>query len=214
MATEESTSAQACATQQRRNVDTPGTMARSRIAIRALLAVPVIVPLALALAAPPSMAVAPSHPAVASKLAAGGLKPTATERRVFKLTNRARGHGRFCGTKWYRAVPRLSYNRKLGLAARRHSGDMARHNYFDHYNLAGLTPWDRIEKAGYGPWRAAGENIAAGQLTPREVISAWLDSPDHCSGIMSKSVRQIGVGFAIGPGKYHRYWTQDFAAKR
>ncbi|MGV1037517.1 MAG: CAP domain-containing protein [Candidatus Nanopelagicales bacterium] len=189
------------------------TQPRRSVALFAPLTVLLLALLALAVAVPPSTAVAPTHPAVATKATTSGLKPSATERRVFKLTNRARGHGRFCGAKRYRTVPRLSYSRKLGLAARRHSKDMARHNFFDHYNLAGLAPWDRIEKAGYGRWRAVAENIAAGQQTPREVVTAWLKSPEHCSGIMSKSVRQIGVGFATGPGEYHLYWTQDFAAK-
>lgn len=212
------TCARTRATRLRRSAAVPTTRLRRSAALPALLTVPLIALLALVLAVPPSSAMTPattggSVTMAATKTAGSGLKPTATERRVFKLTNQARRHSRFCGAKRYRAVPRLSYSRKLGLAARRHSKDMARHNFFDHYNLAGLSPWDRIEKAGYGRWRAAAENIAAGQRTPREVVTAWLKSPGHCSGIMSKSVRQIGVGFATGPGKYHRYWTQDFAAK-
>ncbi len=188
-------------TRQRRQVRLPAPVAALLLAL-----------LALALAVPPSTAVAPAHPAVAAKAAARGVKPNAIERRVFELTNQARKHGRFCGSKWYRAVPRLSYNGKLGLAARRHSKDMARHNFFSHYNLAGQSPWDRIEKAGYRRWRAAAENIAAGQETPRAVVNIWLKSPLHCVNIMSKSVRQLGVGFATGRGEYREYWTQDFAA--
>lgn len=47
-------------------------------------------------------------------------------------------------------------------AAREHSWDMADNCYFDHNNLLGQTPFDRMKNQGIN-YRSAGENIAAGQ---------------------------------------------------
>lgn len=40
---------------------------------------------------------------------------------------------------------------------------------------------------------AASETIAAGQTTPERVLNAWLDSPRHCSRILSSDYTKIGV---------------------
>ncbi len=70
----------------------------------------------------------------------------------------------------------------------------------------------RIAAAGY---RASGwgENIAAGQSTPEEVVQGWMESPGHCRNIMNPEYRTIGIGYGVVPGSpYGTYWTQDFAA--
>lgn len=62
----------------------------------------------------------------------------------------------------------------------------------------------------YGAW---GENIAAGQETPEEVVQAWLDSPGHCAAMLSADYTHMGVGFYLeenGSDGYKYYWTQEF----
>ncbi|BDG35019.1 CAP domain-containing protein [Saccharococcus caldoxylosilyticus] len=44
----------------------------------------------------------------------------------------------------------------------------------------------------------AGENIAAGQRTPQEVVNAWMNSPGHRANILNKNFTHIGVGYAKG----------------
>jgi uncharacterized protein YkwD len=70
---------------------------------------------------------------------------------------------------------------------------------------------DRMSDAGYSgasPW---GENIAAGQPTPAEVVDGWMHSPGHCRNIMDPDYHVIGIGYAYdASSSYGHYWTQDF----
>lgn len=110
-----------------------------------------------------------------------------------------------------RGLPALARDIKLDTAARNHSADMANNNYFDHNSQDGTTFSQRITNAGY-TWVSAGENIAAGQRTPRAVMSAWMGSEGHCQNILSGSWADLGVGVASG-GSYGIYWTHDFARR-
>lgn len=58
-------------------------------------------------------------------------------------------------------------------------------------------------------YRAAGENIAAGQTSPSDVMNSWMNSPGHKSNILSESFDHIGVGYATG-GFYGKNWVQLF----
>jgi uncharacterized protein YkwD len=57
-----------------------------------------------------------------------------------------------------------------------------------------------------GPYR---ENVAVGQRTPEEVMSAWLNSPGHRRNILSSGISQIGVG-CVASSNGGLYWTQTF----
>lgn len=57
--------------------------------------------------------------------------------------------------------------------------------------------------------RAAGQNIAYGQATAREVFRAWMHSPTHRANILSKKFHRTGIaGVKSVTGVV--YWTQDF----
>jgi uncharacterized protein YkwD len=153
---------------------------------------------AVALAA----AVGPVGPAVAAAPSTGTAATTAQETRVLALVNRARAAAR---------CPALRRNAALTRAARGHSLDMARRNYFAHVTPGGTSPWTRIARAGY-PRAALAENIAAGQRTADAVVRAWLASPGHRRNILNCSMRSVGTGLATG-GRYGTYWTQDFGSR-
>jgi hypothetical protein len=55
------------------------------------------------------------------------------------------------------------------------------------------------------------ENIAHGQLTPGDVMDAWMNSPGHQDNILSPDVWETGVGYYAGGGD--RYWVQDFGRR-
>lgn len=58
-------------------------------------------------------------------------------------------------------------------------------------------------------YRSAGENIAWGQRSPKEVMNAWMNSSGHRANIMNPDFTTIGVGYyenAAGTG----YWCQLF----
>jgi uncharacterized protein YkwD len=134
----------------------------------------------------------------------------AFEAEVVERVNVARSQGATCGSQAFGATGPLVMEARLRCAARVHSLDMAARGFFDHVNPDGESPFDRMERAGYS-FRAAGENIAAGQTTPQEVVDGWLLSPGHCSNIMSPDFSQIGVGYVFASdGQLPHYWTQTF----
>ena len=89
---------------------------------------------------------------------------------------------------------------------------MASRRFFDHYNLSGESPFDRIEKTGYR-YRAAAENIAAGQADPRAVVASWMQSAGHCANLMSPAFTETGVGYQRLAGMPGHVWTQTFASR-
>lgn len=140
--------------------------------------------------------------------AAGNFRVRTLEAEVLRLVNHYRGERRKCGSKLYRRAAPLRWDRTLAKVAQAHSQDMAEDDFFSHNSLDGTTPFQRMRRAGYR-YRYAGENIAAGYVTPASVVKAWLRSPGHCQVLMSKKYRELGVGIAKG-GYYGTYWTQDY----
>jgi uncharacterized protein YkwD len=105
----------------------------------------------------------------------------------------------------------LTADGTLVRVARAHSADMAARGFFSHTNPDGLSPFDRMRKAGYAG-RTMGENIAAGYTSPGAVMDAWMKSPGHRANILNCAFAEIGVGYAAG-GSYRHYWTQAFGTR-
>lgn len=108
-------------------------------------------------------------------------------------------------------VAALTLCTPLNRAAADYAGVMAGQGWFDHTGPDGRQPWDRMAAAGY-QYRAAGENIAAGQQDVRAVMAAWRDSPGHYANIVSPNFRHLGVGRAASTDEYGVYWVQNFGA--
>lgn len=101
----------------------------------------------------------------------------------------------------------LAVDPHIRVAAQRYAEDMATRGFFAHESPEGTDPGWRMRAAGFG-WSAFGENIAAGQQTPREVIADWLASRGHCQNLMTPMFTVAGYGIALaGDGPY---WVQDF----
>jgi uncharacterized protein YkwD len=153
-------------------------------------------------ARPPTSASPSGGPLLPAGTGRPGASPqqgaVAFEQQVLDLVDQRRT-GAGCGA--------LRDDAKLTTAAREHSADMADRGYFDHNSPDGATPWDRIKAAGYADPSA--ENIAAGQPTPADVVTAWMNSEGHRANILNCSSKAIGIGFWRG-GSYGTYWTQDF----
>jgi len=77
---------------------------------------------------------------------------------------------------------------------------------FDHVRPDGSSCFSILDDYS---WTACGENIAAGQTTPREVVNAWMNSEGHRANILNPSFNKIGVGYTTG-GPYGSYWVQIF----
>ena len=137
-----------------------------------------------------------------------------TGRIILDAVNRARATERNCGERHFTAAPALKWNAALSAAALAHSTDMARQNYFSHEGKDGREVADRAVQAGYR-WRGIGENIAAGQQSPDEVMAGWLASPGHCANIMNRWFTEMGSAYAVGLGRAGRpYWTQVFGTPK
>lgn len=134
---------------------------------------------------------------------------------MLALTNTYRAAGAVCGSVYYPPVAALAWNAKLEQSALVHSTDMADNNYFDHTSkTTGSTLGTRVTASGYA-YSSAGENIAAGQRSIRQVMLSWIESPGHCTGVMSNSYRDIGVSCKINQASdYKYYWTMDLARPR
>lgn len=121
------------------------------------------------------------------------------ENEVIKIVNQER-------TK--RGLQPLKANWELSRVARYKSQDMANKGYFSHTSPTYGSPFRMMENFGIR-YTAAGENIAYGAKTPREVMTMWMNSTGHRNNILSQNYDQIGVGVAKNKrGVY--YWTQMF----
>ncbi len=136
----------------------------------------------------------------------------AFEDEVLRLVNEQRAIGGTCGTMTFRPSQPLRINPLLRNAARGHANDMATRNYYGHTSIDGRTPDQRVLAAGYR-YVLVGENIAAGQPTPAEVMRDWMGSPGHCANILKADFRDIGIGYAFTSStRYQHYWVQNFGA--
>lgn len=135
------------------------------------------------------------------------------EAEVLTIVNQRRSEGATCGGQAFGAAPPLSADPALTCAARIHSLDMAERNFFDHNNLDGESPFDRMMRAGY-VYSTAGENIAAGQPTAEQVMQGWMQSDGHCRNIMNPDFVHFGGGYvSTATAAYPAYWTQTFGAR-
>jgi len=157
--------------------------------IAALVCAALAIPVAAAQASTDVEPSSASHPARAAHV-----KPrsNAWEAKVLALTNAARkAHGR----KPLRAATcpdRL---------AERWTRHMARTHDFEHQSLDPFF--------GCANVHTAGENIAFGFETPRQLVSGWMHSPGHRANILNRHFHRIGVsGWRDTRGR--TYATQDF----
>jgi uncharacterized YkwD family protein/spore coat assembly protein SafA len=124
------------------------------------------------------------------------------ENQVIQLTNQQRAK--------YGLKP-LTANWELSRVARYKATDMRDKNYFSHTSPTYGDPFTMMKNFGIA-YRAAAENIAAGQTSPQEVVQAWMNSPGHRANILNATYTQIGVGYAQG-GSQRYYWVQMFILK-
>ena len=102
----------------------------------------------------------------------------------------------------------LKLSSKLTSIANVKAADMAKNNYLSHTSPTYGTPFQMLQHFGVS-YRSAGENIAAGQKSPQEVMQAWMNSSGHRANILNSSYTELGVGYYAG-GSYKTEWVQLF----
>ncbi|WP_342599524.1 CAP-associated domain-containing protein [Psychrobacillus sp. FSL H8-0483] len=124
------------------------------------------------------------------------------EFQLFDLTNAARV---------LRGLSVLTYDEAVSDTARKHSEDMATHNYFSHENLNGKSPFNRLEEDGL-VFSYAGENLAYGQTSSIFAHEGLMNSIGHRKNILSADYRNLGVGTAFNE-QSTPYYTENFYTK-
>lgn len=81
---------------------------------------------------------------------------------------------------------------RLEGAARAHSADMLRRQYFSHASFT----WRMRSSRAAGP--TFGENLAWGPTSAAWVVSAWLASPTHRANLLRPGFHRVGVGAIAG----------------
>lgn len=116
----------------------------------------------------------------------------------------------------------LKVNPKLMAAAKAHARAMAEQNFFGHTGKDGSKSGNRIKRQGYS-YRAAAENIAAGQKSASQVLGNWLKSAGHRRNILNCRLKETGIAVVYQPDDqpirgqsqpFRYYWVQVFAAPK
>jgi uncharacterized protein YkwD len=90
-------------------------------------------------------------------------------------------------------LPVLRVDFHLVRAARGHSADMMRRQYFAHGSVAGRA----VAAGARGP--LFGEDLAwATGITANWVVEHWLASPSHRAILLRPGFRRVGIGYAFG----------------
>jgi uncharacterized protein YkwD len=145
------------------------------------------------------LAVAPAGAEAASACRNADARPTSIShgkyaRAVRCLVNQAR---RRHGIRAVRA------NKRLTTAARRHSNNMVRFDFFAHVSPSGDDLSRRVARVRYGGRKSwsAGETLAWGigrKGTPRRLVRSWLNSPGHRGVVLNPRWRHVGIGAVYG----------------
>ncbi len=106
-------------------------------------------------------------------------------------------------------LPPVVLNFTLSKIADDYACEMIENSFFGHRDpVTGQGPGDRALLGKYS-FAAIGENLAAGQETPAEVVAVWMESPAHQAIMMDPKWTEIGIGVQFG-GEYATYWVLEF----
>jgi uncharacterized protein YkwD len=121
------------------------------------------------------------------------------EYQLFDLTNALREN---------HDLPILTWDNHVRETAREHSMDMAENQYFDHTNLQGQSPFDRMKEDNIR-FMTAGENLAYGQFSSIFAHEGLMNSLGHRKNILQGSYEYLGVGVAFN-NESQPYYTENF----
>ncbi|MBQ2802820.1 MAG: hypothetical protein IJF07_02860, partial [Lachnospiraceae bacterium] len=126
---------------------------------------------------------------------------TSYENEVLTLVNELRAEV---------GVAPLTLDTSLCQAANARVAEMSQAGELSHTRPDGSSCFTIFNDYGIN-YSTAGENIAAGQSTPQEVVSSWRNSEGHYSNMINASFTKLGIGFTnLGNGDYSTYWSQLF----
>lgn len=118
------------------------------------------------------------------------------EEQVVRLVNKERAKA---------GLKKLEMDKKLQMAAAKRAKELK--TLFSHTRPDGSVCFTALDKYNIS-YIVAGENIAMGQTTPKEVMNSWMNSAGHKANILSGNFTKIGIGCYQYNGRL--YWVQLF----
>lgn len=90
--------------------------------------------------------------------------------------------------------------------------DLAKENYFNHVSPK-YGRWANFFYSSEYDFNFAGENIAAGFVTAKGFVNAWMNSPTHRANMLDPRFSKIAIAVSSGTSKsyYRTYATQWFS---
>lgn len=122
--------------------------------------------------------------------------------QVFNLVNERRKAS---------GLAELQFNNTLAQVATYRCIEIIETDVFSHTRPDGTPCYTLFDQYGM-VYSAAGENLAAGQMNPDEVVTDWMNSPGHRANILG-DFTDIGIGVAIDKSGC-LYWAQSFTKRR
>lgn len=119
--------------------------------------------------------------------------------QLYDLTN---------ATRYKHNLSILSWSEIAAATGLKHSQDMAENNYFDHNNLAGESPFDRMNQDQIS-YRLAAENLAYGQTSSIFAHQGLLNSEGHRKNILHPDFELLGIGVSFNQ-ENQPYFTELF----
>lgn len=133
------------------------------------------------------------------------------EWEVLKLTNRERLANGQAPLSTFGSIQRAAHVRKQELITQ-----------YSHTRPNGFQCFTALTESGLG-YTSAGENIAAGQGSPKTVVEAWMNSSGHRENILDQKFTHIGIGYtdqkctvvtSTGSGQIKNGWVQLFVGDK
>jgi hypothetical protein len=91
--------------------------------------------------------------------------------------------------------PALKLNTRLSSAAQTKANDMVARNYWSHNTPTDEAPWTFVSTAGYN-YASVGENLAYGFTSADQVMTGWLQSPEHRANVLNQGYTEVGFATA------------------
>ncbi len=154
-----------------------------------------------------------------AQAAGGGYVDTCRGDRIFLKEKEKRTLALHNDERRQRNLPTFCVDSRLQKAARAHSKDMIRRDYFSHNTKGKGESFDeRLKRYGYR--FQVGENIAYGSGPygePESRMDAWMRSDGHRHNILHPEFREIGIGTHTGTWRGYNgitMYTVDFGVGR
>lgn len=127
--------------------------------------------------------------------------PMTDEQKVAKIVELVNAERASAG------LPALTTTPELTKAANARAKEIA--TSFSHSRPDGRDAFTVLSDYGIS-YTTCGENMAAGQKTPEEVVNSWMGSSTHKANILNANYTHIGIGYYNSGSGYTYYWVQMF----